>query len=661
MSVLTGLARKRVWDGSWLFRHAITVPLLVLTVGLLATAAASYQLGRVIDLNDTQRFQQIAQQKLNAIEDRIENHIALLRGAAGLFAASEAVGRSGFAAYVERLNLEERYPGIQGIGFTQRIGPSQLDAFLNEVRERVAPDFRVWPPEPRPEYHAIVYLEPLDERNLAAIGFDMFTNPIRRQAMERARDTGLPAASGKVELVQEIDENRQAGFLIYLPVYQGGSVPETIEERRSQLRGFVYSPYRSGDLFAALSEMDVDPQLDFEVYDGTPEGENLLYDSSLVSDERADDSIARFRSAEPLEVAGRDWTVLLASGPAFEQGSGRELTPFVLAGGVLATLLLSALAWSQGLATRAALRAREELQQVNSGLEDRVVERTRELRSVQSELRHMNANLEATVAERTADLSAANEEIQRFAYIVGHDLRAPLVNVMGFTSELQATNEVLKQQQAILAERAPELALAEAKDAVELDLPEAIDFIRASTAKMDRLINAILRLSREGRRVLTPEPVAMKVIAQGIADSLRHQTEAVGAEIVVADDLPGLVTDRLAIEQAFGNLIENAVKYLDTERPGRIAVRGREDGTFVEYEIEDNGRGIEPKDHERVFELFRRAGIQDKVGEGLGLSFVQTIVRRLGGSVALASEPGRGSTFSLRFPKVLNLQAEERS
>jgi signal transduction histidine kinase len=283
---------------------------------------------------------------------------------------------------------------------------------------------------------------------------------------------------------------------------------------------------------------------------------------------------------------------------------------------------------------------------------------TRTLSAAQKELERANTGLEEAVVERTGDLIRANEEIQRFAYIVSHDLRAPLVNVMGFTSELDASRRVLKDQIDAFAERDPGLVTEDARLAVDEDLPEAIGFIRTSTAKMDRLINAILKLSREGRRVVTPESVSVAELAEGIARTVHQQALAADAEIVVEPDTPPLVTDRLAIEQVFQNLIENAVKYLDRSRPGRVVVRGKRRGAMVEYVIEDNGRGIDAKDHERVFELFRRAGAQDQPGDGLGLAFVRASVRRLGGTISLTSEPGRGSTFHLTFPAAYRPQAE---
>lgn len=276
-----------------------------------------------------------------------------------------------------------------------------------------------------------------------------------------------------------------------------------------------------------------------------------------------------------------------------------------------------------------------------------------EIQAARSALDRMNAGLEEQVRDRTADLTRANEEIQRFAYIVSHDLRAPLVNVMGYTSELEQAGKIVDA--AITDAEKKRKIDPEVVVAVREEMPEAIGFIRASTEKMDRLINAILKLSREGRRHLVSERIDMSAMAQQIADSVRHQTEAADAEIRVAV-LPSIESDRLSMEQILGNLIDNAVKYLDPTRPGLIEVTGQAAGDgWATYHITDNGRGISDRDHERIFELFRRSGRQDRPGEGLGLAFVRNSVRRLGGEISVRSELGKGSTFTLKFPTRLIL------
>ena len=199
---------------------------------------------------------------------------------------------------------------------------------------------------------------------------------------------------------------------------------------------------------------------------------------------------------------------------------------------------------------------------------------------------------------------------------------------------------------------APEIVTEETKFAVREDLPEAIGFIRTSTEKMDRLINAILRLSREGRRVLAPEAVDMNALVEGIVDSLQHRIDELGVT-VATEPVPTVVRDRLAVEQLVSNLVENAIKYLKRDRPGRITIRGKKANGRVMVEIEDNGRGIDPKDHERIFDLFRRSGTQDQPGEGIGLAHVRALAYRLGGTITCESVLDQGATFRLSLPIAL--------
>lgn len=222
---------------------------------------------------------------------------------------------------------------------------------------------------------------------------------------------------------------------------------------------------------------------------------------------------------------------------------------------------------------------------------------TRDLSRTRDELRQLNDNLEDAVQVRTRDLQRANDEIQRFAYIVSHDLRSPLVNVMGFTSELEAAIRPLSQLVEQATARDPALVSNDAKLAVQEDLPEALGFIRASTQKMDRLINAILRLSREGRRNITPVPVELTPLATSIVDGIRHLVDERGARVDVQEGMPTITTDRLALEQIISNLVENALKYEAPGRPGEIKVTAHESRGRVYIRIVDNGRGIDPRDH----------------------------------------------------------------
>lgn len=282
----------------------------------------------------------------------------------------------------------------------------------------------------------------------------------------------------------------------------------------------------------------------------------------------------------------------------------------------------------------------------------------------EAQLRDSNLNLESIVAERTADLREANEEIQRFAYIVSHDLRSPLVNIMGFTSELGELRADIFRRIATLSRPdavAPpvvagsvepeELPLQDADKQLSQDFNEALGFIKSSIAKMDRLISAILNLTREGRREFQPVRIDTRELIESIVSTVAHQAAEAQAQIRI-EALPAIVSDRLALEQIFSNLIDNALKYLREGVPGDISVRGKLKLGFAVFEVTDNGRGIDSKDHQRIFDLFRRAGTQDRPGQGIGLAHVRALVRRLGGTMSVASELHKGSTFTITLPAI---------
>jgi len=285
-----------------------------------------------------------------------------------------------------------------------------------------------------------------------------------------------------------------------------------------------------------------------------------------------------------------------------------------------------------------------------------------ELTAAHDALERANEELERRVTERTADLQEANSEIQRYAYIVSHDLRAPLVNIMGFTSELEALRDDLFARAAaqggnvarIAAPSSPVLAPIPgadgALDKLREEFDEALRFIKTSISKMDRLINAILQLSRVGRREFKAQRIDLNEMVGALVADFGHRAQQAHTEITVAA-LPTIVSDRLALEQIISNLLDNAVKYLRRDVPGKIQVTAQDLGPLIALSVSDNGRGIEEKDMERIFDLFRRAGAQDRPGEGIGLAHVRTLARLIGGAIRVQSRPNEGSAFVITLPK----------
>lgn len=282
----------------------------------------------------------------------------------------------------------------------------------------------------------------------------------------------------------------------------------------------------------------------------------------------------------------------------------------------------------------------------------------RDLEDARRDLAEINEDLETRVRERTEGVFRANDELQRYAYIVSHDLRAPLVNIMGFTSELDAATTTIRDYVEHSGADRSDPALRGLFLAIDEDVPEALGFIRSSMTRMDGLINEILKLSRAGRRLLEPTSIDMQPLVSDTIASIRQRFDEAGAEVVIEGRLPVIVSDRAALEQIFANLLDNAAKYLAEGRPGRIVVRGRIERDKAIFEVEDNGRGIAPADHERIFELFRRAGTQDRPGDGIGLAHTRAMVRRLGGNVTVTSDGTNGTLFRVVVAKDLALRME---
>lgn len=270
----------------------------------------------------------------------------------------------------------------------------------------------------------------------------------------------------------------------------------------------------------------------------------------------------------------------------------------------------------------------------------------------EAEIHALNEELEQRVIDRTKELQEANEEIKQFAYIVSHDLRAPLVNLKGFAAELRAA---LKIVEAGCDEVLPLIGQTTRKQllgVLQEDIPEALRFIESSVTNMDTFTKAILKLSRLGRLQLELVKIDVKSIVEKTLDALSHQIRQQGVKVTVGN-LPIITADVVSMEQIFGNILANAVIYLVPERPGEIEITAEVDDDETIFCIRDNGRGIAKADMDKVFAPFRRAGKQNVPGEGMGLAYVQTLVRRHGGRIWCDSKEGVGTTFSFCIPRNL--------
>jgi len=328
-----------------LFNWRNGIAWLVLAFTLLGQLLILQQLRANSDRAAEQQFELLVGKVTNAIEQRLIDHEQILFGAAGLFAASGEVSRAQWRAYVERQQLADRYPGIQGVGFSKVVRASERDAHEQSIRAEGFADYRIQPEGERPVYMPIVYLEPFNDRNRAAFGYDMYAEPVRHQAMRQAASTGKSRISGKVILRQETHGKVQAGVLIYVPLYHPAMPLETAEQRMDALLGFAYSPYRMDDLMEGILGA-ADLNLSLRIYSGpTQQAEQLLF----ASKEHAPGDAAHSQDVQ-LSIYGGTWTLHMESLPAFESGfSANEGLVAVLGAGIslLLFFLISSLAFRQ--------------------------------------------------------------------------------------------------------------------------------------------------------------------------------------------------------------------------------------------------------------------------------------------------------------------------
>ncbi|HEY5999684.1 MAG TPA: CHASE domain-containing protein [bacterium] len=320
-------------------------PWLVLASSLLVTWLVWHSAAHALAVARDNYFDFRVREATTRIVQRMQAYQQVLQGVQALYLASDTVERDEFKTYVAAQRLAEHYPGIQGVGYSLIVPAARRGEHEAAVRAEGFRAYAIRPEGQRDPYTSIVYLEPFADRNLRAFGYDMYSEPVRRAAMERARDTGAMAMSGKVRLVQEAGGREQAGFLLYLPVYRNNLPHDTPAQRRAHILGWAYSPFRMDDLMQGIhGERASD--LDIEIYDGSDAStETLMYDSD-GSRQAVSPSPAGVTSVGEIEIAGRRWTVAVRALAGLERriDAGRPaLIGFV---GVIISLLLSWLTWS---------------------------------------------------------------------------------------------------------------------------------------------------------------------------------------------------------------------------------------------------------------------------------------------------------------------------
>ncbi|WP_426114567.1 CHASE domain-containing protein [Massilia sp. PWRC2] len=347
--------RPRAAPGArWRLRQAEALALIVFALALAATFSLWQVAERQIERNRQSEFDVQARRTLRSLEQRMATYEQVERDTVGFLLGKMEVQRADFRLYVDAIGLQQRFPGIQGLALVRLVPAAARAAHVAAMRADGAADYDIKPGGARPVYSSITHIEPFTGLNLRALGFDMLTEPIRRAAMERARDSGEAAASGKVRLIQENGRDVQSGFVMYLPVYQRGAATATLAQRRASLLGWVGAPFRMDDLMAGLGG-ERSPEVTLAIYDGAGMGtDTLLYTTDGANPQPARFT-AHYRSVREIRVGGARWTVDIGSTAQLEARLATNGAAWIAIGGAVASTLLAMLVLALGSGRRRAL------------------------------------------------------------------------------------------------------------------------------------------------------------------------------------------------------------------------------------------------------------------------------------------------------------------
>lgn len=547
-------------------------------------------------------FEGSCSEVVELLRQRLVNYELTIRGGAALFASVDRPSPSQWHAFVDGLQLPQRFPSIAGLGFAPYVTRHGLAQLQNDVRAEGRGLFSVWPHGVRESYGPILYLEPRTAENLNVIGYDMYAEPVRHAAMDAAMSEAAPRMTGRVQLMQDLVPGVRS-VLLFVPVYHGGEAPPTQVLRRASMRGWVYAPVRL-QRFVEVALRPIRRNVTFRVFDVTLGQPNLLYEDKDFPRE----GTPAFRHTRVATAYGRLWRYEFASPPV--EAAVPALAPLrtALAVGLLASLLLFGIAWSLAHTEMRAQRLAARMSTAARRSEARV--------------RALNRSLEVRVETRTRELSDANRELESFAYSVSHDLRAPLRSIEGFSR--------------ILGD----------KYATSLDETgrDYLQRVRNAASRMSELIEALLKVSRVARGDLVPEPLDLSKMAHEIIGELRTVEPDRDVDVDIAPDLTANA-DRVLVRSLLQNLLGNAWKFTREREHALIEFGREEDG--VTFYIHDNGAGFDQAYVDKLFRPFQRLHEEAKyAGEGIGLATVKRIVERHGGMIFASGRPGKGAAFS---------------
>lgn len=345
------------------------IPLFIFLIGAVVSFLLWNTFNNMHERDEIHAFEHEADHIEEQIAHRLNVYTHVLQGARGLFEASQAVERDEWRSFVAGWNLEETFPGIQALGYSIVVESENLAAHIEQVRSEGFPAYTVYPETVGDFYLPIVYIEPFEGSNLQAFGYNQLSEPTHQTALDLARDTGEITMTGKVTLPQETAENPQAGFLLFLPIYQNGAPVETVEERQEAIIGYVFCAFRMNDLMDGIFQAKEVMGVDFAIYDGpmaNMESEMYVSNGNSSSYKTAD---ARQHAENTIQLYEHEWTLIAMTSPAFGLSPSQEIfAPLALITGLILSFLFSLLLYNyntmrlraKNLATKMTMHLRNE-------------------------------------------------------------------------------------------------------------------------------------------------------------------------------------------------------------------------------------------------------------------------------------------------------------
>jgi CHASE1-domain containing sensor protein len=555
------------------------------------------------------------------ITQRLQAYEQVLRGTQGLFLVVKDVSRLDFQTYIAAQRISYHYPGIQGVGFSLIVPPDKLQDHIASIRKEGYPNFSVRPEGPREIYTSIIYLEPFTDRNLRAFGYDMYSEEIRRSALERARDTGDAIITAKVTLLQENDANVQAGFVMYLPVYKKEALLFNINQRRKNIIGWVYAPFRMNDFMAHLQGPQPE-DLSIEIYDGRKISDETRM---FCSNEGKPVPQGGFMDSEALNINGHAWTVVVRSLPDFVARANPSKPLWIVAGGLTLGFLLAFTVWLLVNAQKRALA----LAEVISG----------ELESRSNEL--VEAKVRTEMQQKEAELAYTRglyESASGYLHNVGNAITRMESHVLDLETVAKSTTqypEVFRKLEEGGEAFAPTLQRFKT---VLLD--KTIPLITATVAGITQIKDSIKQTishQQAGFRSANRQMPEVFSLSALLADVCAHYQRG----NLTLDIAPGIeiCNYREPLRQGIENLVKNALEAIGPAGHVQVSCRQVPDG--AEVLVQDDGHGVSP---EKLPSLMKAGFTTKPTGNGLGLHSFAIFLSAANGRLAVESDGlGKGT------------------